>query len=308
MFDDSQILKFPEGVVDQDGRRLRPGAVVRVPGDQSIPVSEVIGYDESGDVVLVTDADEPEVLLVPPHALRTVGELLRAPVTVGEPVVQGEDERVALIVPIGSQDVQQRPGVTNGLLPNPKDFLSQRETSQRVDARWWGEAILETLVSMPPDDAATVAFEELDAPMLRRAIEEAAVPRSIDRIVLVVTDQAIEHRDDTVSFAHIIEHWLNGARLTIYRTLPETLDVLILRDAPHIVSAVSQQVQELLPSSIKNCDSVLVVAAGGTPAMTYGTLIASFTTELPVRHIQVPFGQPVIEIDLDYLLSPRKLK
>ena len=37
--------------------------------------------------------------------------------------------------------------------------------------------------------------------------------------------------------------------------------------------------------------------------MTYGTMLAAMATGLPVRHLQVPFDQPLVELDLDPLLG-----
>jgi len=302
--DDPMVIRFPEGVTDADGRRLRPGSVVRVVSDGSIPVAEVTGMSGDGRrVVVLTDGDPFEFFEVDPDDLRTVGARLDVPVTTGELVVQGDQERCTLVLPVGAQEVQLKVPGRPGPFPDPGEFRSERVTATKVNARWWGEALVTALEAMTPDERGEAAAEYLDAPILRRVLNEAAVPLEIDRVLLVATDQEPVHRDDTLPFASVIEEWLAAVRPRLRRRMTGDPATIVLRQAPHLLAAVEQQVEEALPSLVDRTDRLVVVAAGGTPAMTYGTMLAAMATGLPVRHLQVPFDQPLVELDLDPLLG-----
>ena len=241
-------------------------------------------------------------MVLAPKRLLLVAETLEDSAIVGEFIIQGDQDQCALLMPIGTQDLQQRWGAASTLLPDSRQFVSQRKTSARIDARHWGEALLQALQDLPSSERDKAAFEGLDAPMLRRAIEESAIPSQLKRIIFIASDQNPPHRDDTIFFANVLQHWIKGGKSVLNRQIIEEPMVLTLRHAPHIVSAVTQQIEEQLSSSVIGCSRLVVVAAGGTPAMTYGTMFAALTTGIPVRHIQVPLGQPVIEIDINELL------
>lgn len=53
---------------------------------------------------------------------------------------------------------------------------------------------------------------------------------------------------------------------------------------------------------VAGCDRLVVVHAGGTPAMTYGTVFAAMTSGVPLRHVQVPDRQAVVEVDVSDLV------
>ena len=92
------------------------------------------------------------------------------------------------------------------------------------------------------------------------------------------------------------------------RQVLEVAPPVVLQRSPHITDAVMAVVRRRLPELAGGCGRVAVVHAGGTPAMTYGTMLAAVAhSGLPVRLVQVPedrrtpggnVAQPLIEIDI----------
>ncbi len=290
-------IDFPDGITDVTGRRLRPGSTVCVlRGPSAGGVGEVVGWGGRRGVEVLLDTDPPLLIAVPARRLARVDREVES-VTTGRQVVERSRRRVCLVVPIGAQDIQRRPGAR--LLPERSAYQSERETRQQVDARRWGEALEAALADLPDGDQ--VAARELDAPMVRRLLVEAALPARVQRLVLVVTDQTEPHVDDTAPFGRVLLRWLRGSGLLQVRPVVELAEPLVLREAPHVLDAVVAATRAELPRILAGCDRLAVVQAGGTPAMPFGVLLAAATAGIDARHIQVPYGAPLIEVDFPAL-------
>lgn len=291
-------IDFPEDVRDGDGRLLRPGSSVRVRRGDGDVLGEVVGWSE-GRVRVIIDVDLPEVLGIMPAELRTSPQPVANAVTPGALVVHNGEERHLLVAPVGTRDIQPRANVRGGPFPDPRDYLSERPMSLRVDTRLWAEEVLRVISALDDHDAVRMVFDYLDAPVVRRVILEANLPAVLDRLVLVATSQNPSHPDDTAPSAQLLELWLRGAGAALGRSVREVLQTIVLAHSPHLVSAVEIQMVPALRRAAEGCSRISVVAAGGTPAMTYGTLFAAMETGLRTRHIQVPFGQPIVELDFE---------
>jgi len=298
MNDELPPVEFPDGLKDNTGRRLRPGsAVCLTKGPFAGQLGEVVGYGGRRGIEVLLDTDPPRLVAIAARQLTRVDRPMPT-VSTGRHVVERSDARVALVVPIGAQDVQQRPGT--GRLPPAAEFASWRATRHQVDARRWGEALLHTL-EQAGDDADTLAATELTAPMLQRALIEAALPQRVSRLVLVVTDQDTPHVDDTAPFGNVLTYWLRGSGILDTRPVDDIAPPVVIRDAPHVLDAVIAATRTELPRILDGCNRLAIVQAGGTPAMPFGVLLAAATTGIRTRHIQVPFQAPLIEIDFPEL-------
>lgn len=298
------VYSFPEGITDASGQRLRPGAMVRVTsGSHAGEVGEIVGWGGTRGVEVLTDTDVAELLNVPAGHLQTVADVLRHPVTPGGVVVQHSDQRAVIVLPLGAQDVQPHRGRPLGPFPDPDHFKTTRGRQEKVDARGWGEACVAAIADWDQEDAAAAVAEHLAAPILSRVLDEAAIPERLARLAFVVTDQPQRHRDDTAAFGELLRLWTIGAGYERLRHVDELVAPVVLRAAPHLVTAVTQQVAQEASRCIENIDVALVVHAGGTPAMTYGTLFALLALGVGVRHVQVPVGQPLLEIDVSALIE-----
>jgi len=290
-------LEFPPRLVDGEGRRIRPGSSVKLLDGRHGEVTTWRG----GDLVeVIVDADdELDVKVVQASDLVADFASARDPVTIGMHVRSSEDpQKVTLIQPIGGRDLVSAVGIVDRRLPLDSSFPVSRGAQSQVDARQFGEACLEALKEIPLDDRPSVVARELDAPILRRAVEETVLPRFLHRLVLVATDQVgSPHSSDSAPFAKLLELWVKGTAGVRKREVGE-IEILTLRQLPHRVDFVIEQVTEPIRRFARDSDELVIVQAGGTPAMSFGVLaVAMGGLGIGVRHVQIPERQAVVELD-----------
>lgn len=293
------VVEVPEGVVDRAGRRLRPGSVVRVPdADGHLAagqLGEVVGYRGFVGVEVMTE-DHDLRAWPPDHLVRVdPGSPIDA-VTLGWFVVDEDPSPVAMVFPVGSREIQ--PTADLGPFPAPDRYIVKRPMGSAVSARAWGQACLDAVAGLHPSNAAPIVARHLDAPMLRRVLVEASLPASVARLTLLVSDQDPPHDGDTAAFGQLLALWLVGTEAVRDRKVDHVGDPVVLRAAPHLLEPVIFAVREELPRIVGDAERLAIVQAGGTPAMSEGTLLAAaLELERPVRHIQVPHNQPLVEAD-----------
>jgi hypothetical protein len=208
----------------------------------------------------------------------------------------------ALIVPVGGRDIQARPG-DPGPFPDPASHSSGRVGQQRkVDARAWGQACLRAISDEPEAEQARLVARHLDAPMLRRVLTEAVLPAELRRLTLVVTDQATlerpdGHVDDSLYFGRLLELWVQGTQQQRTRRIQELGDPIVLSSRPNVTHAVLATIRRSIDTVVDGCDEVVIVQAGGTPAMFTGleTAVAS-RPGLRVRITQPVEDGPIYDV------------
>lgn len=285
-------IEVPEGVVDRVGRRLRPGSTVSVPDGR---LGEVVGYRGFAGVEVLTTDDDLGAW-PPDQLIRTEPGTPVDSVTLGWYVVDDDPTSVSVAFPVGGQDIQ--PGRDLGPFPPPNDFPVDRAMSRKVSARAWGEACLAAIDGLHPTNAAGLVASHLDAPILRRVLVEASLPERVRRLTLIVTDQDPPHPGDTRAFGDLLRLWLIGTASRRARQVDEVIEPLVLTEAPHLLEAVRFAVAGDLPRLLGDASRLVVVQTGGTPAMAVGTLLAAaMLLERPLRHVQVPENQPLVEAD-----------
>ncbi len=301
----SPVVQFPRNVIDADGRPLRPGVAVEiVDGSSAGLLGEVVGWGGARGVEVLLTEDIPRVVAVPASALRSSDEELAERVRAFATVVSPAGARVGLVQPVGTQDVVPRSEAAGGILPPPERFITKRGYQTKAAARKWGEACLEVLEPLAPGERAAVCARELDAPIVRRALLEASLPPVVERVVFVVSDQNPPHADDTRAFGELLSYWLHGLRDRFERAVGGLGEPIVLKRLPHMFPSVLEEVGAEVSRVAEGLDEVVVVQAGGTPAMCFGTLMA-FTTGAPgvvVRHLQVPLNGPVTEVDMPSMI------
>ena len=315
------IIDFPPRLVDSRGHRVRPGCTVRLLDGRT---GEVTTWTSATCVqVAIDDVDETDYDLESEFIVEIeAGELTvvpferRSALALGVRPVEftgGTDHRrVVLVHPVGGQDVVTRPRSDGAVLPAATGFMSRRGPDRRrdstgadprqekLDARRFGEACIATLADVENTERSAIVAAEIDAPMLRRALEETVLPEMVRRLVLVATDQDDErfNVDDTAAFAELLELWVRGTAATRMRQVDE-IDIVRIRRSPHRIDFVLDQVSEHLARLSVDADELVVVQAGGTPSMTFGVLLGAIRElDVPVRHVQIPLAQPVVEIDV----------
>ena len=301
------VISFPPRLRSASGRLVRPGATVEIlTGPAAGMFGEVVAWRGADMVEVLLEqsaADDDvemsadELVEVPVSTVELRPHRLSGTATMTVEVVATEDSRVTLIHPVGGQDVIALGDL--GPFPTPDGFSTTRETQRKVAARAWGAACLEAIAELPLAEQEQLVAAHLDAPLLRRVLDEGLLPSKLWRLVLIVTDQVdAPHVDDTAAFGELLRLWVAGTATTRRRVV-ERVESVVLQHAPHRFDFVTAQLDEHLARWSLDSDEVVVVQAGGTPSMSFGALTSALTSGagIPVRHLQVPYGQPVVEVD-----------
>ena len=294
-----QPLYFPPGVVDADGRRVRPGVVVSVDGRSG--THEVIGWRVEGLVLL--DLETDDIFAAPKETCR-VADADQPRMTAGTYVVETSDRRTTLVAGVGTRDI----AVDGAFF----ETSSTRSSSKEV---------LDSLHTMEMNEALEWCRAHLTAPILDRVLREASLPVELDEIVLIVTDQRVSHPQDTLFVGELVRwHLLSRGHTGDEVPLDDDIrpisrvSVVTLDSLPHVTESVFFTLSPVVPAWFESSGRVAVATSGGTPAMSFGALLAAASfarhADLPsnsVRTIQVPDRrgdetlQPVIEFDVDDL-------
>ena len=212
--------------------------------------------------------------------------------------------RTALVFPVGSRDVALRSAEDPGTFPDPAAF-QEGDGDLRRRARAWGEACLASFAFRPEAEQRLAVRQHLDFPMLRRVLDEVPLGDVVNPLVFVVTDQDPPHPDDTKAFGELMRLWISST-LDVRRAVTVTMGstIIIARD-PHLFAPVFEVIAPRVPAIVNGCDEVVVVQAGGTPAMSFGAVlaVALHGGGIPVRHLHVPPGGPVVEAGLPTLVE-----
>lgn len=302
------VRLFPSGLVGGDGRRVRLGSYVETIDDGSREAGgggrrgEVTGWagPRRGVEVFFHDTDTVETIHA--SALLRVDEEQSNPVTVGWFSIDDDDRPTLLVVPVGTRDL-----VVASNDPGPFAAI------ERSDVRAWVAKVAEVLHPLERAVQAQAIADHLDAPMLRRVLDEATLPGVVHRLMFVATDQIQPQPSDTSGLIPLLTLWLEGrGHLDLagnYRPIEQIAAPGIITRLPHVLDAVVHQVSPAVASAGEECRRAVVSFAGGTPAMMYGCSIA--TARLfgagNTRVVQIPQGferegerveQPLIELDL----------
>lgn len=291
---------FPPGLVGGDGRRIRLGSLVSFERDGRSHVGEVVGWGGRRGVEVHLE-HHPYLAEVQPADLVREDKELDQPHTVGWLVVEDTSEPTLLVAPMGTRDVvaASDPGPFPRI--DPANFRATTLECVRV------------LHGLMPEERAVKAFLHLDMPILRRVLDEASLPDELQRLVLVVTDQLEPQATDTLHVNELASWWLAGRGHLDgdgeCRPVAQLAKPLVIDRLPHVLDAVVHQLQRPLNEAFEGCTRMVTVVAGGTPATTYGTILAARMVggANSVRTVQVPADwrvdeamvqQPLIEMDL----------
>ena len=315
-----QPIYFPPGVVEQNGRRIRPGSVVQFKNtyeDSAEPVlGEVVGWCSDG-IIIVDDQDIPNQYVINPIDCQLVDEHSLVSLTAGTYVVEFSDRPTSLVYPVGGRDI-----LVDGQ-EFPRENLRESSLTLLVD-----------LQKRDHNDALDWVKEHLSAPILERVLIEAALPSQIETIFLVVTDQSNNRVDDTLHIGELLRFWIeanghlnNTEYLDEDRRWIRNIETFTINYLPHVVDATLHQVMRLMPIAFSDNHRLAIASPGGTPATNTALLVAAVLysrtqfkelnetsrTNL-VRHIHVPGPnaqnqtQSLIEFDADDLQWLSKLK
>lgn len=310
---------FPSGVLGGDGRRLRPGSRVEAIWNDERVVGEVTGWGGRRGVEVSFD-EEPWMVCFAPHELTRVDEHSDDALMAGVTIVDPDAPATAVIIPLGGRDLQYREGVE--VLAELSEIVAAAPTSAAGSGgsmRGWCEQLLEVVGTLATDEQARAIHELFDMPMLRRVLDEAVLPPSVDRLIAVVTDQDEPQASDTAGLVPLMELWLRGRGHLDddppVRPIERITAPIRIGRLPFQLDAVVHQVRQSLSERLDGVTRASVVVAGGTPAMMYGTLIAADLDlgSSNVISVQVPQdwvvdgehrSQPLIEMSLaDSLLG-----
>jgi len=300
MSDKVPHIYFPPGVVDRNGRRMRPGVLVRT--SSSSGLSEVIGWQ--GGKVVVMSVDEANVDSVDKETCTVVDDQETERVTTGALVVEVFDRPTRILMSAGTRDI-----LVDG---SPIQFGEVRVRS---------EEILNWLDSLNRAEALRWVAEHLSAPIMGRLLRECALPVDIDELVILVSNQTPPHERDTVFVGELLkwvleaEGWTwseNG--VTNESRWIDSVRLLEIKNLPHVLEAVCFQLRDAVRELFASGARVVVGSGGGTPAMNFGALITAVSVAKAaghdmrsVRHVQIPdvdsggLVQPPIEFDVDDL-------
>lgn len=316
-----RFVAFPAGLVGGDGRRLRIGSHVSFVHDGLAVQGEVVGWAGPRRGVEVHLDVEPYFAAVPAVTLTRVDEPLSSPVTVGWTVIDDVDATVLLIVPLGGRDMQW---ISDAETAERDGFPTSHASTARTqpNIRAWAEAVRAFLAGRDAAEEVELVARHVDFPMLRRVLDESSLPPAVKRLVFVVTDQDPPQSGDTVDVAEVARTWLrqrghlDDAETAIERPVLDLAEPIVIRRQPHLLDAVYHQIGAHITQLGADCDRVASVVAGGTPAITYGLLLAASTAFGPdaVTSIQPPHDlivegraveQPLIELRLfESILAP----
>lgn len=300
------VVRFPRGVIDRRGQRVRPGArVVPLEGRYAGTVGEVVGWGGQRGVEILVHGEAPDVVAVPANRLEVVPAGLLRPVAWDITVIEEPPVSVTVIHPVGGQDIQPLDHNDLGPFPSPAGYESDRRGQRKVDARRWGEACVAAVADLADVEQARLVAAYLDAPLLRQVLDHAALPEAVTRLVPVVTDQDPPHLDDTAAYGRLLALWLQGCAGQRVRRVAEVAAPIVIPRAPHLLGPVLEAVRPHVHGTVGGCAEVVVVQAGGTPSMTFGVLLAYTlgSDGVPVRHVQVPHGGQLIEVDFPALVQ-----
>jgi len=309
---DPHFVGFPSNVVDRRGRRVRIGTRITFLLAGAVRAGEVIAWGGSERGLEVDLAAEPFSVAVQPRAVDVVDEPHPSPISIGWRVVEDDDRPIMLLVPLGRRDLQ----IASRLHSSPHGMAVEppgRGPRGEVLLRQWAEDI-RTLMHQTSESPAQLMARAFDMPMLRRVLDEAMLPESIDRLTFIATDQDHPQHGDTIDLVPLATLWLEGRGHlghleSMERPILEIAQPIIITRQPHLLDAVFYQIVEEIRARAGGCERVVCVLAGGTPGMKFGTILAasSVFSQQNVRIVQVPQAyevdevfveQPLIEFDL----------
>jgi hypothetical protein len=299
---------FPPGVVDGNGRRIRPGSLVQFSDAGNTITAEVIGWRIEGLMLLAVDiaAGQEQWFVRYPSDVSRIDSESTQSATVGQFYVEADGPSTMIIECVGTRDLIYIAGTdSDSKFPRLENGASLRD---------WSLSVQQTLRQMDPDERRATLLQSFAAPIIERVLQEGVLPRVIDRLVLVTTDQLVEHPQDTVYCAQILEMWLeahshvvNVGEPDASRRWIESVVIFPITQLPHVIDAVAHKIKTEIPGWAGTSERIVVVHGGGTPAMNTAVLIAaSRYSNASIRHIQVPEAhrgtgeqQPLIEFDLE---------
>ena len=299
---------FPPGVIDGSGRRIRPGSLVQFINDGITLTAEVISWRIEGLTLLTVDetVEEEQWFVRHPFDVERIDSESTQSATVGQFYVEADGPSTIIIECVGTRDlVYIADKDTDSLFPAMENGASLRD---------WSATVVQLLRQMQPDERRAALRQSFQAPIMERVLQEGVLPRVINGLVLVTTDQLIEHPQDTIYCAQILEMWLeaHGHLVNVgepdeSRRWIESVAIFPITQLPHVIDAVAHKIKTEIPEWTGTNERIVVVHGGGTPAMNTAVLIAaSRYSNASIRHIQVPEAhrgtgeqQPLIEFDLE---------
>ena len=299
---------FPPGVIDGSGRRIRPGSLVQFINDGITLTAEVISWRIEGLTLLTVDetVEEEQWFVRHPFDVERIDSESTQSATVGQFYVEADGPSTIIIECVGTRDlVHIADKDTDSLFPAMENGASLRD---------WSATVVQLLRQMQPDERRAALRQSFQAPIMERVLQEGVLPRVINGLVLVTTDQLIEHPQDTIYCAQILEMWLeahghvvNVGEPDASRRWIESVAIFPITQLPHVIDAVAHKIKTEIPEWTGTNERIVVVHGGGTPAMNTAVLIAaSRYSNASIRHIQVPEAhrgtgeqQPLIEFDLE---------
>jgi len=288
-------LRFPPGLVDREGLRLRPGSSVDVVGGAHAGAAgEVVGWVRGGFLEVLTGDDL--LVTVHPFDLDRTDRELDLSATMHREIEEIDSPPTLLVATVGGSEIELAPGV------EAADIGVDPALDDRWDRREWSVACLDRVRSLPEEDRAAWVGQHFEAPILGRVLREAALGATIDRLTMVATRQDSAHPDDSWAQAELLRLWVEGTGHLRTRTVTEITEPIVLHHAPHVVDAVLHFTRPGIEAQAAGMTRIAVKRTGGTPAMGFGVLLAAIAVERPdqtVRDIYVPEGQPLIEMDVD---------
>lgn len=314
---------FPSGVLGGDGRRLRPGSRVQVEVEGKPLIGEITGWAGRRGIEVSFDGD-PWMMCLSPVELTRVDEYSDDVMMAGVTIIDPDPIPTAIVVPLGGRDFQRREEL-DGQHPEFERLLAEAPSSRPgsgSDLRTWSTECLEELSSISVPEQQELVYRLFDMPMLRRVLDEAVLPSSVEVIIPVVTDQDQPQQSDTVSLLPLMSLWLSGrghigVDEPMVRPVGAIADAVRVSRLPFQLDAVVHQVSQDLRTTLARFEGVvraIVVLAGGTPAMMYGSLIAagSVLGEENVISVQVPLawivqGRPVMQALVEMSLADSAL-
>ena len=299
---------FPPGVIDGSGRRIRPGSLVQFINDGITLTAEVISWRIEGLTLLMVDktVEEEQWFVRHPFDVVRIDSESTQSATVGQFYVEADGPSTIIIECVGTRDlVYIADKDTDSLFPAMENGASLRD---------WSATVVQLLRQMQPDERRAALRQSFQAPIMERVLQEGVLPRVINGLVLVTTDQLIEHPQDTIYCAQILEMWLEAHGHVVNVGEPdesrrwiESVAIFPITQLPHVIDAVAHKIKTEIPEWTGTNERIVVVHGGGTPAMNTAVLIAaSRYSNASIRHIQVPEAhrgtgeqQPLIEFDLE---------
>lgn len=287
-------LVFPPGLVDRKGLRLRPGSAVDVvDGQHRGSRGEVVGW--LGDRGVQVLAEDDESLAVNPFDLQRTDHKLDVSATMHRDIEEMDAPSTLLVITIGTRDLDLARGV------DPVQAGLEVRPTGPATSRQWSEACARRVRDVPEPERADWVGRHFDAPIVGRVLREAALGPVVDSLTFVVTGQDPPHPDDTSSLAELLALWIGGTAAQRRRQVIQIAEPIVLTHAPHALDAVVHAMEPVLRERASGVQRIAVERTGGTPAMGFGTLLAAMAASRPgqiVRDIDVPFGQPLIEMDV----------